>query len=190
MNPRVAWDASHGEFLISDYYYFSKLKLYAERAGIKLKEVHEFNELWNYDVVIFNYPEVSFREKEVERILEESKSIPVVFLAYYSNIDGVAENINRVVSKAGIVVENGVIIDERRNAGNPMFPIAEWRGCEVVMPCCAPVRGGIPLIVGKDVFAAKRENLVVFGTCVFWDNISIDLKDNRKLAISIFKGDI
>ncbi len=184
---KVAWDSSHGEFLINDYYYFSKLKKYAEIEGIKVDQVESFDELWNYDVVVFNYPETEFSRGEIEKILNSKKK--VVFLAYYSNIDGVAENINRVVKKLGIEVKNGVVIDEENNDGDKMFPIARWKGKEVVMPCSAPVKGGTPTIIGKDVFASKKGNLSVFGTCVFWDNYSIDRKSNRELALSILKGD-
>ncbi len=192
-NVRVAWDSSHGEFLISDYYYFSKLRRYAEREGILVDEVKDFEKLWEYDVIVFNYPEIKFTKREVDRILrtlEKDKSKTVVLLAYYSNVDGVAENVNRVSEKAGIKVENGVVMDYERNAGDPMFPIAEWRGKEVLMPCSSPVRGGVPVVAGKDVFAAKSGNLVVFGTCVFWDNYSIGFKANRELALSVLKGKV
>jgi tetratricopeptide (TPR) repeat protein len=45
----VAWDASHGEFKITDYYYFSKLKKYAEREGIFIEEVNSFWKLGDYE---------------------------------------------------------------------------------------------------------------------------------------------
>jgi len=192
-NVRVAWDVSHGEFLISDYYYFSKLRRYAEKEGISVNEVKDFEKLWEYDVIVFNYPEIEFTKKEVDRIfrtLENDKRKTVVLLAYYSNVDGVAENVNIVSEKAGIRVENDVVIDYERNAGDPMFPVAEWRGKEVLMPCSSPVRGGKPVVTGKDIFAAKSENLIVFGTCVFWDNYSIDFKANRELALSVLKGEV
>ena len=192
-NVRVAWDSSHGEFLISDYYYFSKLRRYAEEERILVDEVKDFEKLWEYDVIVFNYPEVKFTKREVDRILrvlEKDRSKTVVLLAYYSNVDGVAENVNRVSEKVGIRVEDDVVVDNERNAGDPMFPVAEWRGKEVLMPCSSPVRGGVPVVTGKDVFAAKSGNLVVFGTCVFWDNYSIDFRANRELALSVLRGDV
>ncbi len=187
---RVAWDSSHGEFLINDYYYFSKLKRYAEKEGIVIDQVDDFDRLWDYDVVVFNYPEIEFSREEVERIVEMGKSgKKIVLLAYYSNVDGVSENVNRVAENFGLRLENSVIVDEENNTGDPMFPIAIWRGKEVVMPCSAPARGGEAIVKGKDVFAVKSENVAVFGTCVFWDNYSIDLKANRELALSILRGD-
>ncbi len=186
---KVAWDASHGEFLINDYYYFSKLKRYAESEGIEVRQLDEFEKLWDYDVIVFNYPEIEFSKNEINKIVSMSRDKKIVLLAYYSNVDGVAENINRVARNFGLEVVNSVIVDEEENTGDPMYPIARWRGKEVVMPCSAPVRGGVDIVKGKDVFAAKSGNVAVFGTCVFWDNYSIDLKSNRELALSILKGD-
>ncbi len=186
---KVAWDASHGEFLINDYYYFSKLRRFAEENGLSVDQVDNFEKLWDYAVVIFNYPEIEFSSREVSRIIEEAKNRKIVLLAYYSNVDGVAENINKIGVKVGVKIENDVIVDEKRNAGDPMYPIAEWRGKEVLMPCSAPVRGGEPFVAGKDVFAAKSGNLLFFGTCVFWDNYSIELYSNRELAIAVLSGD-
>ncbi len=187
---KVAWDASHGEFLINDYYYFSKLRKYAEEEGIKVDQVEDFEKLKDYDVIVFNYPEIKFSRKEVEKIVELSNSRKVVLLAYYSNVDGVAENVNRVAEEFGLRLENSVIVDEENNIGDPMFPVGLWKGKEVIMPCSAPVRGGEEIVKGKDVFAAKSGNVAVFGTCVFWDNYSIDLKSNRSLALSILRGDL
>ncbi len=182
----VAWDKSHGEFLIEDYYYFSKLKKYAKMEGIVLEQVESFDELWKYDVIIFNYPEEEFSKDEIEIIINSNKK--VILLAYYSNIDGVAKNINKVVSRLGIKVEYDVVVDEERNDGDPMFPLAFWKEKEVVMPCSASIKGGEPIVSGKKVFASKKDNITVFGTCVFWDNYSINRKNNKELALSILKG--
>lgn len=186
---KVAWDASHWEFSINDYYYFSKLLKIATENEIKIKEVKSFRELESYEVIIFNYPEKPFSRVEASKIQRWLKNKKVIFTAYYNNYDGVSENVNKVVSKFGIKVNYDLIVDDEKNLGNDRFPIAKWNNREVLMPCSASISGGEPFIYGKDVFAAKEENLLVIGTCVFWDNYSIDKKNNLELAISLLEGD-
>ncbi len=188
---RVGWDASHGEFTINDYYYFSKLKRIAEGEGITVEEVRKFSELGEYDVMVINYPEVKFRRHEVAKLkswVEGGKKL--ILTAYYSNLDSVARIINGVLmAVSDIRINNDVVIDEERNAGDKYFPIAFCDGLEVVMPCSASVRGGEKFVIGKDVFAARSENVLAIGTCVFWDNYSIDLADNREFAIRLLSGE-
>ncbi|MET1123880.1 MAG: hypothetical protein ABWW66_01285 [Archaeoglobaceae archaeon] len=187
---RVAWDASLGEFSINDYYYFSKLKAYAEREGIEIEEVSSFYKLGEYDVIVFNYPEKLFKQRLVARVnswLKKGKK--VIMAAYYNNFDGVAENVNRVAVKHGVRVNYDVITDPEKNAGDEMFPVVEWNGTEVLMPCSASVSGGEAYVAGRKVFAAKSGGLLVLGTCVFWDNYSIDFKGNREFALTLLSGD-
>ncbi len=187
---RVAWDASHGEFSINDYYYFSKLSKIAAEEGIEVEEVHSFWKLGEYDVIVFNYPEIIFRRREISRIMGWlKKGKKVVLAAYYGNFDGVAENVNRVAAEFGIRVNYDVIRDPERNAGDEMFPIAECCGFEVVMPCSASVSGGEAFVRGRDVFAAVSDGLLVLGTCVFWDNYAIELANNKNLALKILSGE-
>ncbi len=187
---RIAWDASHGEFTITDYYYFSKLTKIAEKEGIIIDEVKNFSKLGDYDIIVFNYPEIIFRQSEVARIRNwVRKGKKVVLAAYYSNHDGVAENVNRVAKKFGIRVNYDVIKDPENNVGDEMFPIAVCDSLEVVMPCSASVSGGEPFISGKGVFASKANGVLVLGTCVFWDNYSIELANNKELALLILSGE-
>jgi hypothetical protein len=124
----VGWDASHGEFLIDDYYYFSKLKRYVEKEGVEIYEVRDFNRLSEHDVIVFNYPEVRFKSweiKKIDRWLRSGKR--VIFTSYYQNLDSTCENINRVLAKLEISVRvnNDVVIDPEENIGDMMFPIAK-----------------------------------------------------------------
>ncbi len=187
---RVAWDASHGEFTITDYYYFSKLSKVAEKEGIVIEEVNSFWKLGEYDIIVFNYPEIFFRKREVARIKTwVKKGKKIILAAYYSNFDRVAENVNRVAEKFNLRVNYDLIRDPDRNAGDDMFPIANCGDLEVVMPCSASVSGGEPFVVGKDVFAAKTDGVLVLGTCVFWDNYALEFADNKEFAVRILSGE-
>ncbi len=73
---RVAWSATHQEFLLSDGYYFSGLYKELSKRGVLIEEVEDFDRLFEYDVIIFNYPENPFEQEERERIkksLQEDK---------------------------------------------------------------------------------------------------------------------
>ncbi|AKG92465.1 hypothetical protein GAH_00178 [Geoglobus ahangari] len=195
---RVGWSSSHGEFLIDDYYYFSKLKKIAEDEGIVAECVDSFYRLENYDVIVFNYPEVQFKLRELSRMrgwLRRRKT--VVFASYYNNLDRVSEVINRALKRLNseIRLEMDMVVDEENNLGDPRFPVAEWNGRKVVMPCSSSVSGGVPVVKSeKAVFASYQElwsgKVIVLGTCVFWDNYSIDLLSNRELALAILADDL
>ena len=194
---RVGWSSSHGEFLIDDYYYFSRFRRIAEEEGIRVECVDSFYRLENYDVIVFNYPEVQFRLRELARMrgwLRKGKKI--VFASYYNNLDRVSEVINRALSRINCEIRLGMdtVVDEENNTGDPRFPVAEWNGRKVVMPCSSSVNGGEPVVRSdKAVFAAAQDvyrgRVLVLGTCVFWDNYSIDLLSNRELALSILAGE-
>ena len=202
----VGWDASHGEFLIEDYYYFSKLKRIAEKEGIEIYQVNNFNKLDGYDVIVFNYPEERFKSWEIKKIdkwLKAGKRL--VFTSYYRNIDSTAENINRVLTKLEIPIRinNDVVIDPENNAGDMMFPIARYNKYKVVMPCtCSITAQNYALVITSDkavthptglkkpVLGVKVKmwgELVVLGTCVFWDNHCIELEHNKILALDLLQ---
>lgn len=187
---RVVWSASRGEFSIGDYYYFSKLTRMAEKEGIEMNEERSFLKLSEYELIVFNYPEIKFTKGDVLRMrkwVAEGKKL--VFAGYYSNTDKVSQNINRVVRYFGLRINYDLLMDEERNAGDRMFPIARCGDLEVVMPCSASVSGGKELVVGKGVFAATNGGVLVLGTCVFWDNYSIGLAQNREFALKILRGE-
>jgi len=206
-NMSVGWDASHGEFVIEDYYYFSKLKKIAENVGIEINQVSNFNKLEEHDVIVFNYPEKRFRTWEIKKIDEWLRSgKKIIFTTYYRNIDLTTENVNKVLTKLRIPVRvnNDVVIDPENNAGDEMFPIAKYKEYRVVMPCASSItaKNNIKLIVASDkaisnptglknpvlgVKVKRGGELVVLGTCVFWDNYCIDLEDNKILSLDLLQ---
>ena len=204
---KVGWDATHGEFLIDDHYYFSKLRSIAEAEGIQIQTVGSFSRLEKYDIIVFNYPEIRFKIREASRIkgwLRKGKT--VVFASYYNNLDNVTFIINSVLKwlDSELRINSDVIVDEKFNRNDPMYPLALWRKERVLMPCSSSVSGGDPVIVGSDssrstrgfeaVFASREHvnggEVVVIGTCVFWDNYSIDEFYNRDLALAVLSGRI
>ena len=202
----VGWDASHGEFLVEDYYYLSKLGKLLREKGIKVNQVEDFDELEEYDVIVFNYPEEEFEKKEVERIEKWlSKGKRIIFAAYYQDMDKTATNINKVLSelKIPLRINNDVVIDSKNNLGDEMFPLCKYNGYTVVMPCTSSliVADGNALILSTGITKPKKRKnpvvgamyknggeLVVLGTCVFWDNYSLDLVDNKILAFDLLTG--
>jgi len=202
----VGWDASHGEFTIEDYYYFSKLRKFAEGEGIEIYEIKNFNKLGDYDVIVFNYPEKDFRSQEISKIrrwLRAGKR--VIFAAYYSNMDGVAERINKVLARMEVPVRinNDVIIDPENNYGDMMFPKGRYGEKVVVMPCSASVSakdGAIitsfesarchPTGIERPFFGVRVEmggELIVLGTCVFWDNFAIEIEENKTFSLDLLR---
>ncbi len=202
----VGWDNSHGEFTIEDYYYFSKLRRYAEKEDIEIYEIKNFSKLGEYDVIVFNYPEKDFKSQEVARIRRWLKAGKrVIFVAYYENMDGVAERINKVLAKMEIPIRinNDVIMDPENNYGDILYPKAKYDEHTVVMPCSASVTAKDNVIVQTFETAKCHptgiENpaigvkvnmggeLIVLGTCVFWDNFAIEWEDNKVLALNLLK---
>ncbi|MCS7143920.1 MAG: DUF4350 domain-containing protein [Archaeoglobaceae archaeon] len=187
---RVVWSASRGEFSIGDYYYFSKLTRVAEKEGIEMTEEKRFTNLGEYDLIVFNYPEIKFTKSDVLRIrkwVENGKKI--ILAGYYSNVDKVSQNVNRVARYFGLRVNYDLIKDPEKNLGDEMFPIARCGNLEVVMPCSASVVGGKEFVVGKSIFGAVSNNVLVLGTCVFWDNYALSLAQNKDFALKILRGD-
>ncbi len=203
----VGWDNSHGEFTIEDYYYFSKLRKFAEKEGVEIYEIKSFNKLGDYDVIVFNYPEKDFRSQEIAKIkrwLRMGKRI--IFAAYYSNMDGVAERINKVLAKIEVPVKinNDVVMDPENNYEDILFPKGKYGEHTVVMPCSASVtaKDGIlvnsfetakchPTGVENPAFGVRvnmeKGELIVLGTCVFWDNFAIEWEENKILALDLLK---
>ncbi len=192
---RIGWSASHGEFIISDHYYFSKLLWEVGYRGAVVEEVSGFNDLSGYDVLVFNYPERPFSAREADDIARwarEGKRI--IFAGYYKNEDGVADVINTALRGLDIRLRGDVVMDEENNhGGDPLFVLANlsrW-GRRVLMPCAASVEGGTPVVSTQggiplaSVLKVGRGEVYVLGTCVFWDNYSIELYDNMAFSMGI-----
>lgn len=214
---RVAWSSTHQEFLISDAYYFSQLARGALQEGLLIEEVDDFTELFSYDVVVFNYPESPFSQKEVEAIREAvvSKGKHVIFAAHFQNKDDVARICTEVSRHFGILVLNDQVTDGASHLeGDPYLVLTSQvlaynQGVRrVVFPYSAPLEvfddGAVPILRGMEtsrtlrgipspVLAAERTfpsggAFVLCGSCIFWDNYSITRADNFRFAMNLLKG--
>ncbi len=204
---KIAWSTAHQEFIISDHYYFWKLeKFIKENLNKEVEEVDNLKEVLSgeYDTLIFNYPEIPFDEDDI-KIVEEflKRGGKVGIFGYYKNEDRIADTINTLIEHFGMKHNGDIVIDEVNNdEGDNLMIRADFiDGGEVVLACTSTVEGGKPIVVGKAtsksnqnkdlVFFAEKDinggKLIVGGTCVFWDNYSIDRSDNRKLIEYILK---
>ncbi|WP_457625906.1 hypothetical protein [Persephonella sp.] len=209
---KVAWSVAHQEFIISDHYYFSKLQKYAKEAGIKIEEVDQIEKFSEYDTVIFNYPEIPFTAEEadfIEELVKKGKTVGI--FGYYKNEDRIADTCNTLSERFGIHFNGDIIIDNINNYENDNLLIVTSdlynlpEKIKKVMLACTDtlttkkpqVR---PLIHGEDTSeASNREEVILFaeyvdesggkfiagGTCVFWDNYSIDLYNNKELSLNL-----
>jgi len=211
---KVAWDYTHQEFTITDYYYFSTLQKACEREGIKVDEVTDWRALEDYDVIVFNYPEKPFTEAEVEdalRWVKEGKRL--IALGYYKNEDEIANTVNSLATAFGIRMNGDELIDPVNNYKNdPYFVVtpkiyAFNEGVEKLMLACTPtltpfgentrpiIEGeptavsdqGHPPVLGAIYEDPSGGEFVVVGTCVFWDNYSIETFSNLPFALNLLK---
>lgn len=209
---KVAWSVTHQEFIISDHYYFSKLQRYTKENGIHVEEVDEFEKFGEYDVIVFNYPEIPFKKEEVDFIEElVKKGKKVGIYAYYKNEDRIADTCNTMASRFGISFNGDIITDDKNNydGDNLLITTAKVsekmreKGVEkVVLACTDSLTLTGPnttaLIYAEDtavsqlnkekILFAKYEDpsggcFIAGGTCVFWDNYSIDLYNNKQLSL-------
>jgi len=211
---KVAWDYTHQEFTITDYYYFSILQKVCKENGIEVDEVTDWAKLPEYDVIVFNYPEIPFNEREVEdvkRLLENGKR--VVILGYYKNEDNIADTVNTLATAFGLKMNPDEVTDKVNNHnGDPYFVVTSKvykysDGVEKLVLACTPsislegentevvIEGeetaksnkGFKPILGAVYKHPSGGEFVVIGTCVFWDNYSIELYNNKEFAINLLK---
>ncbi|MHA1617424.1 MAG: DUF4350 domain-containing protein [Candidatus Njordarchaeales archaeon] len=211
----VGWDISHRGFTIRDYYYFSKLASLLESLNIKVHEIDELSNLNSYDVLVFNYPEEPFDEKEKkllhDYLLDGGR---IILLGYFRNEDRVADSVNSLARRYGIELLHDEVIDKINSLDEEGYFITttrlkeyNWGVRKVVLPCSASIKvkdaSSYPIVYaentafsklngyGPPLFVAKKVGkgeIIVGGTCVFWDNYSIDKFDNAKLALNIIAG--
>ncbi len=210
---KIGWSVSHQEFIISDHYYFSKLQRYIKEAGMQVEEVDEFEKLANYDTIVFNYPEIPFTENEakfIEELVKKGKTVGI--FAYYKNEDRIADTCNTLSERFGIKFNGDIITDNINNYENDNLLIVTSdlynlpENVKKVMLACTDslittspnVR---PLVHGEDTAESKLEEetllfaeyvdpesggkFIAGGTCVFWDNYSIDLYNNKEFSLDI-----
>lgn len=209
---KVAWSVTHQEFIISDHYYFSKLQRYAKENSIQVDEVDEFEKFADYDTIIFNYPEIPFKDEEVDFIQElVKKGKKVGIFAYYKNEDKIADTCNTMAKRFGIMFNGDIITDETNNydcdnllitTTNIAQKMKEKGVNKVVLACTDSLTLTGPntttLIYAEDsavsqlnkekILFAKYDDpsggcFIAGGTCVFWDNYSIDLYNNKELSL-------
>jgi len=209
---KVAWDYTHQEFTITDYYYFSLLQKACAEKGIEVDEVTDWSKLKDYDVIVFNYPEQPFSEKEVEdvkKLVEEGKR--VIILGYYKNEDRIADTVNSLASAFGLKMNPDEVTDEVNNhKGDGYFLVTSKvygynEGVEKLMLACTPsvslegentevlIEGeetarsnkGFKPILGAVYRHPSGGEFIVIGTCVFWDNYSLELYNNREFALNL-----
>lgn len=210
---KVAWDVSHQEFIISDHYYFSKLQRYCKENNIIVEEVEDFNKLADYDTIIFNYPEIPFSEDEanfIEELVKKGKTVGI--FAYYKNEDRIADTCNTLSERFGIKFNGDIITDNINNYENDnllittsnLFNLPE--GINKVMLACTDsltttkkeVRPLVeaedtakskllkePLLFAEYVDPQSNGKFIAGGTCVFWDNYSIDLYNNKEFSLNL-----
>jgi len=208
---RVAWDISHREFTIEDHYYFSILKREATDRGIVIREVGGLDEIFSFDILVINYPEEKFSKDEVEAIytyVEEGGR--VIISGYYNNEDNNADAINSITEHFGLRILDDVVIDEHNNIDGDKYFIVTGRVygfskgvTRIVMPCVAPIkiicpkarvvaeaedtaitRSGEPPILAACTSLGNGD-IVLIGSCVFWDNYSIGKLDNLKFVLNM-----
>ncbi|NPB05238.1 MAG: ThuA domain-containing protein [Aquificae bacterium] len=211
---KVAWDYTHQEFTITDYYYFSILQRACKENGILVDEVTDWSKLAEYDVIVFNYPEKPFTPEEVgdvKKLVEAGKR--VVILGYYKNEDFIADTVNSLATAFGLRMNPDEVTDpESNHGGDPYFVVTGKvygfnDGVEKLMLACTPsisLEGentevlieGEPSAVSnkgfKPVLGALYRHpsggeFIVVGTCVFWDNYSIERYSNQRFALNLLK---
>jgi len=211
---KIGWDISHMEFTINDHYYYSKLKNAIIQAGFHVDEITRLRDARNYNVIVFNYPEKPFSFFESRILLKFLRmGKRIIMLGYYNNEDGVADAINSFVKKFGIYVLHDSVWDETNNyEGDKLLVITSkikrynWGVKSVMMPCSASIRiidsKAEPVLIGEKTSKTTSGNapimmvrikfskgeLIVGGSCSFWDNFSIDIADNLKFALNLLAG--
>ncbi|KUK13385.1 MAG: hypothetical protein H5T91_05130 [Synergistetes bacterium] len=199
----IGWSVFHQEFTIEDHYYFSILK-----RAIKYKLVNSLKEARECKVIVFNYPEKPFTEEEIEEIIslvEEGRR--VIALGYYMNEDNVASLLNELSKPFGLkMLPSSVMDNENSLNGDPYLVVTGNvtnfnNGVEkVLMPCVAPIEitGGKaePFIISESsssppsqILGARaiygKGEFILLGTCVFWDNFSINHFDNLRFSLNL-----
>ena len=210
---KVGWDVSHMEFTIADHYYFSKLSKLLAKEGIDVVILKSLDDLEDFDVIVLNYPEKKFRKEEKDKLIKfVENGGRLIALGYYKDEDGVSSVLNDIARDFGMEILNDVVLDEENNInGDPYFPITSKVSSmlsgvkKVVLPCSAPIsidNDKVEILIMGEKTSRSESNtstilaglsnrgkgeFVLIGTCVFWDNYSIDLYDNSKLAIWLLK---
>ena len=210
---RIGWSIAHQEFTIFDYYYFSKLYQELVQRGAKIVELSEIsNKIRDYDVLVFNYPEKPFTSYEIKLLREYMvRGGRVIVLGYYQNEDSIAHSVNSLTLKFGIELLDDVVIDKENSIDEEGLMIVTSKVLKynknvkkVLLPCSASLilrdSDAYRIVMGEETAVSSKTNetpilfagkkvgageLIVGGTCVFWDNFSIMKYDNLAFALNL-----
>ncbi|MFN3814141.1 MAG: hypothetical protein ACK4SM_05920 [Aquificaceae bacterium] len=214
---KVAWSITHQEFTITDHYYFSKLSKEAQVAGIVIEEVSQWEKLKDYDTVVFNYPEIPFTEREAEDVekwvWKDGKK--VILLGYYKNEDLIADTCNTLARRFGMELNPDEVTDNVNNhEGDRYFVVTSKirrytkdEVKKVMLACSASIRplmpdikvvvraedtaisnhGNYTLLIAEQIAPTSGGYFCLAGTCVFWDNYSINLYDNMSFSLNMLR---
>jgi len=211
MPYRIAWDVSHREFTIEDGYYFSKLLSVLREIGAEVIVTEELKEAEDADTLVLNYPEEEFTSEDISFIKGFlSKGRRVVALAYYNNEDQVGAILNDLANAFGIEILFDAVKEKVNFTGDDPYMVVTSKvfmynkGVKrVLMPYSSSLRplspdisvivqgeptaqttSGNRPILGCETRVGKGRFLCL-GTCVFWDNYSIEKFDNLAFALNI-----
>ncbi len=200
--PVIVEDRVSDPFQFSGYYY-SKIGKLIESIGYH-KIAYSPEDWEKGDIIIFNYPQPKkdrdgiriFKERYIEKIdslIKEGRR--VIFTGYYNNEDGVCDAINSVSKNYGIKILDFVVEDDENCFENDEKMVITSKINEfnknvekILLGYCAPVRAREDAEIfvesenGEGMAGYYKDDsggmLVVIGTCVYWDNYSIDKFDN------------
>jgi len=198
---KIAWDISKQCFTITDYYYFSKLQKFLKENGFSFEETTDFNNLDKYDIIVFNYPEKFFSEEEslfLKDLVNSGKRI--LCLAYYKNEDFIADTCNSLAKVFNVKFHGDEITDPKNNYENdPYFVVTPEK---YMLACTCSLEGG-EIFVRASFTAISNQGyqpilavkvsvgngcFIGVGSCVFWDNYSIDVLNNKDLILKLLRG--
>ena len=204
---KIGWDISHLEFTIEDHYYYSKLKSEIIKIGSTVKELKTLDKIQDYEVVVFNYPEIPFRKKDASLIRSfVKKGGTAVITGYYNNEDGIADSVNTLTHSFGFELRRDRVKDKHNCLGGDELLVVTERielyneGVNNVMfPCCATINifeNKInPFIYtmkntsGNRVIGAVAHHgdgkVILIGTCVFWDNNALSHCSNLRFSLNL-----
>ncbi len=213
----IGWSISHQEFTINDQYYFSRLRKLILDIKLNLIEVDTLTNLSNLDILVFNYPENPFKNDEIREIHNFiARGGRVIVLGYYNNEDNVADCVNSLTESYGIILNDDIVTDETNSLnGDGLFIVtSKIHGFnegvkKVLLPCTASltITNSKAFIIAEAEATARSNKhkaapilfaglkigsgeLIVGGTCVFWDNYSIGKFDNANFSINLLTKEI
>lgn len=199
----IIWSYTKGEFVVFDHYYFSNLYKYIT-DNYSLEIPTKFNDLLKiaqkpeFKTIIFNYPEKTFTQKQIQQIIhlfQNGKNI--IFLTYYKNEDNSSQIVNSVIQNLGITINYDEVTQEQEIHNNDKYLIITSKINDqlnknvknIIMPCTSSLKISplskysykVLVETRNKIIAAEvnsKGKIIVFGTCVFWDNFSISMYDN------------